>query len=70
MAGLLELTVAEASGRIAAGEISASEYFEAWREAAAGDELNAYLWRAEDGTGEGEGALAGVDVVRHHDNAG
>jgi aspartyl-tRNA(Asn)/glutamyl-tRNA(Gln) amidotransferase subunit A len=63
MAGLLELTVAEASGRIAAGEISASEYFEAWREAAAGDELNAYLWRAEDGTGESEGALAGVPVA-------
>ena len=46
---LLELTVAEAAARIAAGELSAAEYFDAWREAAAGDELNAYLWRAEDG---------------------
>ena len=32
-----------------AGELAAGEYAEAWREAAAGDELNAYLWRDEDG---------------------
>ena len=41
----------------------AGEYFDAWREAAAGDELNAYLWRAEDGAGEAEGALAGIPVA-------
>ncbi|MEX0971970.1 MAG: Asp-tRNA(Asn)/Glu-tRNA(Gln) amidotransferase subunit GatA [Solirubrobacterales bacterium] len=63
MAELLELSVAEAARRIAAGDVSRSEYFEAWREAAAGDELNAYLWRAEQGTGEGDGALGGIPVA-------
>jgi aspartyl-tRNA(Asn)/glutamyl-tRNA(Gln) amidotransferase subunit A len=65
MADLLDLTVAAAAAKIAAGEISAAEYGAAWREAAAGDELNAYLWRAEGGpasgdwTGVGESAPAG-----------
>ena len=63
MSGLLELTVAEAAGRIAAGEIAAGEYFDAWRAAAAGDELNAYLWRAEDGVEETGGSLAGIPVA-------
>ena len=48
MADLLGLTVAEAAAKIAAGEISAGEYFAAWHAAAAGDELNAYLWQVED----------------------
>ncbi len=63
MGGLLELSVAEATKRIAAREIGAAEYFEAWREAAAGDELNAYLWRAEEGQGGGEGPLGGIPVA-------
>jgi aspartyl-tRNA(Asn)/glutamyl-tRNA(Gln) amidotransferase subunit A len=63
MGELLELTVAETVAKVAAGEVSRAECFEAWREAAAGDELNAYLWRAEDGAGEGEGPLAGVPVA-------
>jgi aspartyl-tRNA(Asn)/glutamyl-tRNA(Gln) amidotransferase subunit A len=52
MADLLDLTVAEAAAKIAAGEVSAAEYGAAWRAAAAGDELNAYLW-----TGDGEAAV-------------
>jgi aspartyl-tRNA(Asn)/glutamyl-tRNA(Gln) amidotransferase subunit A len=63
MAGLLELTVAEAAAKIAGGEVSRAEYFEAWRAAAAGDELNAYLWRAETGRAEGDGPLAGIPVA-------
>ena len=51
MAELLELSVAEAATRIQAVELSRKEYFDAWREAAAGDELNAYLWRAEEPRG-------------------
>jgi aspartyl-tRNA(Asn)/glutamyl-tRNA(Gln) amidotransferase subunit A len=46
MSELLELTVAQARARIASKEVSAEECFEAWTRAAAGDELNAYLWRA------------------------
>jgi aspartyl-tRNA(Asn)/glutamyl-tRNA(Gln) amidotransferase subunit A len=48
MSELIELTVAQAAERIRAGEISADEYFDAYREAAAGDSLNAFLWTAED----------------------
>jgi aspartyl-tRNA(Asn)/glutamyl-tRNA(Gln) amidotransferase subunit A len=63
MSELLELTVARAAAKIAAGEVSAEEYFAAWREAAAGDELNAYLWRAEGGGEGGEGPLGGIPVA-------
>ncbi len=63
MGELLELTVARAAAGIAAGEVSREEYFEAWRGAAAGDELNAYLWRSEDGGGHGDGPLGGIPVA-------
>ncbi|HEY8809325.1 MAG TPA: Asp-tRNA(Asn)/Glu-tRNA(Gln) amidotransferase subunit GatA [Solirubrobacterales bacterium] len=63
MGELLELSVAEAARRIAAGELSRSEYFEAWRAAAGGDELNAYLWRSENGTADGSGPLGGIPIA-------
>jgi aspartyl-tRNA(Asn)/glutamyl-tRNA(Gln) amidotransferase subunit A len=63
MAELLQLTVAEAAARIAARDFSPEEYFTAWREVAAGDDLNAYLWRAEEGQGGGEGPLGGIPVA-------
>jgi aspartyl-tRNA(Asn)/glutamyl-tRNA(Gln) amidotransferase subunit A len=63
MGDLLESTVAQAAERIAAGEIARAEYFDAWRQAAAGDRLNGYLWRAEERTGEGDGPLAGIPVA-------
>jgi len=55
MSELLALTALEAHEATAAGELDAGEYATAWREAAAGDQLNAYLWRDEDGDG---GAVA------------
>ncbi len=48
---LLELTGTTALELIEAGELSADEYFDAYAEAAASDQLNAYLWRAEPGRG-------------------
>jgi aspartyl-tRNA(Asn)/glutamyl-tRNA(Gln) amidotransferase subunit A len=61
---LLQLTAAAARERLAAGALSAEEYFAAWAEAAEGDELGAYLWRAQpDGASGGEGELAGVPVA-------
>jgi aspartyl-tRNA(Asn)/glutamyl-tRNA(Gln) amidotransferase subunit A len=63
MSELLELTVAEAAAKIASGEVAREEYFEAWRAAAAGDELNGYLWRAEENGVKAEGPLAGVPVA-------
>ena len=65
MPELLELSVAEAAARIAAGELAAEEYFEAWQAAAAGDELNAYLWTVEN-AGDyqvEEGPLGGIPVA-------
>jgi len=63
MSELLELSVAQAAAKIAAGELSGPEYFDAWRAAAAGDELNAYLWRGEESAADAEGPLAGVPVA-------
>jgi aspartyl-tRNA(Asn)/glutamyl-tRNA(Gln) amidotransferase subunit A len=63
MSDLLGMSVAEAATRIQAVELSREEYFDAWREAAAGDELNAYLWRAEGRAVESDGPLAGVPVA-------
>ncbi len=65
MAGLLELSVAEAAAKIAAGEVSREEYFAAWMEAAAGDELNAYLFSVENAADYevAEGPLSGIPVA-------
>ncbi|HYX78466.1 MAG TPA: Asp-tRNA(Asn)/Glu-tRNA(Gln) amidotransferase subunit GatA [Solirubrobacterales bacterium] len=52
MTELLELTAAEALRRIDAGELSDDEYFGAYLEAAAGDELNAYLWTQDASSGQ------------------
>jgi len=60
---LLELTVAQTIERIKGGDLSATEYFEAYREAASGDALNAYLWTVESANGSSEGELAGVPVA-------
>jgi aspartyl-tRNA(Asn)/glutamyl-tRNA(Gln) amidotransferase subunit A len=63
MSELLELTVAQARARIASKEVSAEECFEAWTAAAAGDELNAYLWRsAQDGSGATSPPIAVKDI--------
>ena len=64
MSDLLELSAAEAIGRIEAGELSSDEYFDAYAEVAAGDELNAFLWRAEPGShGAGGEPLRGAPVA-------
>jgi aspartyl-tRNA(Asn)/glutamyl-tRNA(Gln) amidotransferase subunit A len=44
MTDLLALTALEAHEAMVAGDLAAAEYTAAWRAAAAGDELNAYLW--------------------------
>jgi aspartyl-tRNA(Asn)/glutamyl-tRNA(Gln) amidotransferase subunit A len=49
MTDLLQLTALEAHEAMVAGDLGAAEYTAAWREAAAADELNAYLWRDEGG---------------------
>jgi aspartyl-tRNA(Asn)/glutamyl-tRNA(Gln) amidotransferase subunit A len=44
---LIDLTAAQAAERIRAGEIAAAELFEAYRERAVADDLNAFTWVAE-----------------------
>ena len=61
---LLELTAGQALSRIEAGDLGADEYFDAYADAAAGDELNAYLWRAERGGGDAGGEnLRGAPIA-------
>ncbi|HEY5976806.1 MAG TPA: Asp-tRNA(Asn)/Glu-tRNA(Gln) amidotransferase subunit GatA [Solirubrobacterales bacterium] len=64
-AELLDLSVAEAAAKIASGEVSAKEYFEAWQAAAAGDELNAYLWSVGDASSYEveDGPLRGIPIA-------
>ena len=57
MSELLELTAAQALGRIEAGELDAGEYFDAYAEAVAGDDLGAFLWKAEPGAGGSGGEV-------------
>jgi aspartyl-tRNA(Asn)/glutamyl-tRNA(Gln) amidotransferase subunit A len=58
---LLGLTAAQQAAKIDAGEVSAAEVFEYWRGRAAGDDLNAYLWVADE-TPEDAGTLPPIAV--------
>jgi aspartyl-tRNA(Asn)/glutamyl-tRNA(Gln) amidotransferase subunit A len=48
VSGLLGLTAAAQAELISSGEVSSAEVFEFWRDRAAGDDLGAYLWVAEE----------------------
>jgi len=64
MSDVLELTAAQGLERIAAEELGSDEYFDAYAQAAAGEDLGAYLWRAEPGSGNGaDGPLRGAPVA-------
>jgi aspartyl-tRNA(Asn)/glutamyl-tRNA(Gln) amidotransferase subunit A len=45
---LLGLTAAQQAAKIESGEVNAAEVFDYWRGRAAADDLNAYLWVAEE----------------------
>jgi aspartyl-tRNA(Asn)/glutamyl-tRNA(Gln) amidotransferase subunit A len=63
---LIDLTAAAAAERIASGQIDPRELFEAYRERAAADELNAFTWVAEEAASDGTHAdapLGGVPVA-------
>jgi aspartyl-tRNA(Asn)/glutamyl-tRNA(Gln) amidotransferase subunit A len=57
-----DLTAAQAAARVRDGELGADELFAAYRDAAAADELNAYLYVAEEPDASG-GELAGVPLA-------
>jgi aspartyl-tRNA(Asn)/glutamyl-tRNA(Gln) amidotransferase subunit A len=53
VSGLIDLTAAGAAAAVAAGDLDARELFEAYRARAARDQLNAYLWVAEQAPADG-----------------
>ena len=62
-AEIIALTAAQAAGAVERGELDRRELFEAYRDRAAADELNAYLWVADEApTGNG-GPLHGVPLA-------
>ena len=56
------LSAAQAAEKVRAGEVSASELWDLYRERASADDLNAFLWVAEEPTAA-DGPLAGVPVA-------
>ena len=63
MSGLLDLSAASAAQRVRAGELEPNELFEAYRERAAADDLNAFTWVAERPPPEREYATAPLGGV-------
>jgi aspartyl-tRNA(Asn)/glutamyl-tRNA(Gln) amidotransferase subunit A len=57
-----DLTAAQAAAKVRAGELGAAELFAAYREAAAADELNAFLYVADEPNASG-GELGGVPLA-------
>ncbi|WP_205698486.1 Asp-tRNA(Asn)/Glu-tRNA(Gln) amidotransferase subunit GatA [Conexibacter sp. SYSU D00693] len=59
-----QLTAKQAADAVAAGDLDARELFEAYRGAAAADELNAYVWVADQAPAElhQDGPLGGVPL--------
>jgi aspartyl-tRNA(Asn)/glutamyl-tRNA(Gln) amidotransferase subunit A len=65
MSEVTALTAAQAAAAVQSGELDRRELFEAYRERAATDELNAYLWVADEGGWDGVdgGPLSGVPLA-------
>ena len=64
MSELALLSAAQAAEKVRAGEVAARELWELYRERAAADDLNAYLWVADEPNGAaGDGPLAGVPLA-------
>jgi aspartyl-tRNA(Asn)/glutamyl-tRNA(Gln) amidotransferase subunit A len=65
MTDVIALTAAQAAAAVQSGELDRRELFEAYRERAAADDLNAYLWVADEGGWDGVdgGPLSGVPLA-------
>jgi len=61
MAAIVDLTAAQAIERVGT-DFSAAELFEAYRERAAADDLNAFTWVAEEAPAASDGPLTGVPL--------
>jgi aspartyl-tRNA(Asn)/glutamyl-tRNA(Gln) amidotransferase subunit A len=64
MSDIVALTAAQAAAAVEKGDLDRRELFEAYRDRAAADELNAYLWVAAEApaNGDGGGPLNGVPL--------
>src|SRR5919198_2956482 len=64
MASPIDLTAAQAVAAIESGELDARELFEAYRRRAAADDLNAFLWVADEAPADGyaDAPLRGVPL--------
>ncbi len=61
---MIELTAAQAAEQVRQGELSAREVFEAYRERAAAEDLNAFLWVADDAPApDPQARLGGIPVA-------
>ncbi|MDQ4040962.1 MAG: Asp-tRNA(Asn)/Glu-tRNA(Gln) amidotransferase subunit GatA [Actinomycetota bacterium] len=60
MSDLLALSAAQLAERIRTREVSRDEVWDAYRERAAADDLNAFLWVADEAPDTGDGPLGGV----------
>jgi aspartyl-tRNA(Asn)/glutamyl-tRNA(Gln) amidotransferase subunit A len=64
MSDIVDLTAAAAAERVRAGELSPGELWDAYRERAAADDLNAFLWLADDAPEvPAEAPLGGVPLA-------
>jgi aspartyl-tRNA(Asn)/glutamyl-tRNA(Gln) amidotransferase subunit A len=63
MNDILELSAAAAAKAVLAGDLDGGELFDAYRARAGADELNAFLWVAEDGPPASSGPLGGVPLA-------
>ncbi|MEN3285523.1 MAG: aspartyl-tRNA(Asn)/glutamyl-tRNA(Gln) amidotransferase subunit, partial [Solirubrobacteraceae bacterium] len=65
MTAIIDLTAAQAAGAVERGELDREELFEAYRERAAADELNAFLWVADEAPANSThpGPLHGVPLA-------
>src|SRR3954451_6955086 len=61
--GMIALTAAQAAERIKAGDLDAGEYFAFYRERAERDDLNSFIWVADEPRPGGDGPLGGVPVA-------
>jgi aspartyl-tRNA(Asn)/glutamyl-tRNA(Gln) amidotransferase subunit A len=62
MSDIVALTAAQAAAAVEKGDLDRRELFEAYRDRAAADELNAFLWVADEAPSNGAGPLGGVPL--------
>ena len=63
MSDIVALTAAQAAAAVEKGDLDAGELFETYRARAAADDLNAYVWVADEASADGDGPAAPLGGV-------